>query len=147
MSKVNPFVIAGLLLCAVSLWGCNQQKTGTIATKIRELETRYTKLEEDHKALQSTHDQNRKRLSALEAQRTALENDKNDLAKQLETATAERDGFRKQVSERTMERDTAQNHLTQFCKDLQGLVGKMEATVNNSPAANAPIIPASRRND
>ena len=147
MSKVNPFVIAGLLVCVMSLWGCNQQKTGTIATKIRELETRYAKLEEDHKALQATNDQNRKKLNSVEALRNALENEKQELARQLDTLKTEREAFRKQASERTLERDTAQNNLNQFCKDLQALVSKMEATTSPSPSAAAPIIPTSRRND
>lgn len=147
MRKLNPFVIAGLLVCATTLWGCNQQKSGTIATKIRELETRYAKLEEDHKALQASNEQTRKKLSAVETLRVALDNEKQDLAKQIETLKNDRDSFRKQASERTLERDAAQNNLSQFCKDLQALVGKMEATVNPTPNAAAPIIPASRRND
>ena len=147
MRKVNPFVIAGLLVCFMSLWGCNQQKTGTIATKIRELETRYAKLEEDHKALQATNEQNRKKLNSVDAQRTALENDKQNLTKQLDTLKTEREGLRKQMNERTLERDVAQTNLSQFCKDLQALVGKMETTVNTPPNVSAPIIPASRRND
>jgi outer membrane murein-binding lipoprotein Lpp len=147
MRKLNPFVIAGLLVCATTMWGCNQQKSGTIATKIRELETRYAKLEEDYKTLQATNDQTRKKFSAIDALRVALENDKQELSKQLETLKADREAFRKQAAERTLERDTAQNNLSQFCKELHTLVGKMEATVNPNSNAAAPIIPASRRND
>ena len=146
MKNTNPFVIAALLLCAMSLWGCNQQKSGTVATKIRELETRYSKLEEDYRTLHSANEQTRKRLGAVEKQRAELETDKTELTKQLEMTTSEREAFKTQVTQRTAERDAAQNNLAQFSKDLQALVGRIEATVNN-PSANTTIIPASRRNE
>ncbi len=76
MKNFNPLVIAAFLICAMGLWGCGQQKTGAITTKIRDLENRYAKLEEDYRALQATSDQSRKRLSAVEAQRANLEKEK-----------------------------------------------------------------------
>ena len=148
MKNVNPVFVGVFLLSALSLWGCSQQKTGTVNAKISELETRYTKLEEDYRTLQTTHEQHRKRLSQIEAQRTVLENEKTELARQVETVSSERETFRKQVSERTQERDTAQTNLMQFSKDLQALAGRVETVVNsNSPTPTATIIPASRRNE
>jgi outer membrane murein-binding lipoprotein Lpp len=146
MNNLKPLVIAALLLCAMSLWGCNQQKTGSVATKIRELETRYSKLEEDYRTLHAASEQTRKRLAAVERQRTELETEKADLVKQLESASSERDAFKTQVTLRTAERDAAQNHLMQFSKDLQALAGRIEATVAN-PSAHPSIIPASRRSE
>ena len=145
MKKFNPVYIAVFLFCAMGAWGCSQQKTGAISAKINELETRYTKLEEDYRTLQHTHDQHRKRLTQLEAQHAVLEAERTELNKQLETVNTERDTLKNQVAQRTQERDTAQTNLTQFSKDLQALVGRVESALNsNSPGANASIIPASR---
>jgi SMC interacting uncharacterized protein involved in chromosome segregation len=148
MKKISPVFVAVFLFSALGVWGCNQQKTGTINAKISELESRYTKLEEDYRTLQSTHDQHRKRLTQLEAQRTALEAEKTELSKQLETASVERETLRKQIGDRTQERDVAQTNLMQFSKDLQALAGRVESAVNaNSTSPSAKIVPASRRTE
>jgi chromosome segregation ATPase len=148
MKNINPVYGAVFLLCAMGVWGCSQQKTGAISAKINELESRYTKLEEDYRTLQSTHDQHRKRLTQIETQRAALEQEKNDLNKQLDNVTGERETLRTQVSQRTQERDTAQTNLAQFSKELQALAGRVESALNNhSPGPNASIIPASRRTE
>lgn len=148
MRNVNLLILGALLLCAMSLWGCNQQKTGAITNKIREMESRYAKLEEDYHTVQAASEQNRKRLNAVETQRSALEKEKADLTQQLDSATTERESLRKQLAQRTQERDTAQSHLVQFSRDLQALAGRVEAAANTNPAnPNAPIIPASRRHE
>ena len=148
MKNVSPLFVVVFLFSALGVWGCSQQKTGTINAKISELETRYTKLEEDYRTLQTTHEQHRKRLGQIEAQRTVLENEKTELAKQVETVSTERETLRKQVTERAQERDTAQANLAQFSKDLQALAGRVETVVNsNSPSPSATIIPASRRTE
>jgi chromosome segregation ATPase len=147
MKNFNRVLVAGLLFCTMSMWGCTQQKTGAISTKIRELEARYTKLEEDYKTLQAAHEQHRKRLNQAESQRTALEKDKADLTTQLEATNGEREALAKQVSQRTIERDAAQNNLVQFSKELQGLVGRVESSLNSSNSPNVSILPASRRTE
>ena len=147
MRSFKPIAVVGLLLCGMSLWGCNQQKTGTISNKIRELESRHAKLEEDYRTLQAANEQHRKRLNAVEAQRTVLEADKAELAKQLDVATTERETLKKQIAQRTQERDSAQSNLVQFSKDLQALAGRIEAAANPQVSPNATIIPASRRTE
>ena len=121
MKIFNPLSLGVLALCAMGLWGCGQQKAGVINAKIRELESRYAKLDEDFRTLNATNEMNRKRLAQAEAQRALLENEKADLAKQLDGAVLERENLRKQVSQRTHERDNAQANLLQFSKDLQAL--------------------------
>ncbi|HZZ78195.1 MAG TPA: hypothetical protein VFE62_06735 [Gemmataceae bacterium] len=149
MRKFNPVVFGVLaLLCATGAWGCNQQKVSPLTSKIRDLETRYAKLEEDFRTLQASNEQVRKRLSAAETSRTALEQEKSELTKKVDSLTSERDVLSKQVTSRTTERDTAQANLMQFSKDLQMLAGRVEAALNeNSGSSNATIIPASRRNE
>jgi chromosome segregation ATPase len=148
MKNMNPAVFAVFLLCAMGIWGCGQQKTGAIGAKIHELESRYAKLEEDHRALQANHDQHRKKLSQIEAERSALQQEKDELKNQLDKVTAERDAFRKQTMQRTQERDAAQSNLMQFSKELQALAGRVESLVNtNSPSFNTPVTPVSRGTD
>jgi len=129
------------------LWGCNQQKGTAINTKVRELETRYAKLDEDFRTLQASNEQFRKRMNQAESQRDALEAEKIELTKRIEDTTKERDILRDQFAQRTQERDNAQANLTQFSKDLQVLVGRVETALNNPQAPNLPIINASRRNE
>src|SRR5262245_24055172 len=113
MRYVSPLLTVVLLFGSLSLWGCTQQKTGAISARIQDLETRYAKLDEDYRALQGTHDQNRKRLVQAESQRAVLEKQKGELAKQLDTVETERDALRKQLSQRTTERDVAHTNLLQ----------------------------------
>lgn len=148
MKLFNPLLLSVMLVCSLGLWGCTHQKTGAITTKIRDLETRHAKLEEDYRVLQATHELARKRLTQTETQRAALEQQKADLAKQLETASAEREEMRKQAAQRAAERDSAQTNLVQFSKELQALVGRVETTLNSGPSGpNLTILPASRRAD
>lgn len=140
-------LLFGLIALGITgLWGCGQQKTGLFNAKIRELEARYAKLEEDFRTLQLASEQSRKRLSAVETQRAALEAEKAALTKQVEGTAAERESLRKLVGQRTTERDMAQANLVQFSKDLQSLAGRVEAVLNEN-SANPSIIPASRRNE
>ncbi|MSQ93154.1 MAG: hypothetical protein EXR98_01210 [Gemmataceae bacterium] len=148
MNQINPAYVAVFLLCAMGVWGCSQQKTGAIAAKINELEARYAKLEDDYRTLHASNEQNRKKLTQIEAQRVTLEGEKSDLTQQVKTVGTERDMIRKQLTQRIQERDVAQTNLSQFGRELQNLAGRVEAAVNN-PSGNSisSIIPASRRNE
>jgi chromosome segregation ATPase len=143
MKSISPTFIAVFLLCAMGVWGCGQQRTGSIGAKISELEARYAKLEEDYRVLQSNHDQHRKKLTQIEAQRNALEEEKTELNYKLDKLAIERETLHKQVVQRTQERDTAQTHLAQFGKELQALAGRIESALNtNSQSSNAAITAA-----
>lgn len=148
MRHISPIYVALFLLAAMGVWGCGQQKTGAISAKINELESRYAKLEEDYHTLQASHTQHQKKLAQVEEQRGALENDKSELNRQLTSVKAEREVLKKQVSQRTQERDVAQTNLMQFSKDLQALASRVETALNgNAPTPNTTIIPASRRTE
>ncbi len=148
MRHISPIYVAVFLLSVVGVWGCSQQKTGAISTKISELESRYAKLEEDYRTLQYNHGQHQKKLTQLEAQRLALEQEKTELNGQLTNVKSERETLRKQIAQRTQERDVAQTNLMQFSKELQALATRVETALNaNIPAPNTSIIPASRRTE
>lgn len=148
MNKTRILSVAVFLVCVMGLWGCGQQKTGAIAAKISELESRYAKLEEDYRTLQSNLDQHRKKLAAIEAQRNALESEKSELTRQLDVSKTDRDALRKNLSQRTQERDIAQANLVQFSKDLQAFANRVESALNtNTSGPSATILPASRRSE
>lgn len=116
----------------VGLWGCAQNKSGSGTARVRELEVRHAKLEEDYRAVVTANDNFRKRLAQAETQRA-------DLARQvreLEDAAREGDELRKQLTTRTGERDSLQSQLLQFGRELQSLAGKIEA------ATGAPVAPS-----
>jgi chromosome segregation ATPase len=141
MTKASPPFLAVLLIASLSIYGCTSQKTGAINAKIREMDARYAKLEEDYRTIAATNDAFRKKLSQSEAQRA-------ELAKEvaaLRVVVAERDELRKQLEARTGERDAVHAQLTQFNKDVQALAGRIQAAVNSQPGPEVVIIPASRK--
>jgi outer membrane murein-binding lipoprotein Lpp len=118
----------GLLLvvavACLGLWGCAQNKAGSdAAAKLRELEARHAKLEEDYQAVAAANETIRKRLAVVEADR--------------QVAVRERDELKRQVTVRTGERDAVHAQLVQFGRDLQTLVGRVEAATNGGSSAPA----------
>src|ERR1041385_8155188 len=80
----SPLLVAVLLFCSWSLWGCTQQKNSSVIAKIQDLEARYEKLEEEYRELQMNGEQSRKKLAQAETQRALLEKQKIELAAQAE---------------------------------------------------------------
>jgi chromosome segregation ATPase len=115
----------------VGLWGCSQNKGGTANSRIRDLEARHAKLEEDYRAVVAANDGFRKRLAQAETQRAELAKQVKD----LEIVVRERDELKKQLVTRTGERDNLHAQLVQFGRELQGLMGKVEAATNGQPPA------------
>jgi chromosome segregation ATPase len=141
--KASIGLIALLLVSSLSLWGCSQQQTATTNAKIKELESRYVKLEEDYRVVSAANETHRKKLTQIESQRA-------DLAKQVEELQAvvqERDQLKRQVAERTQERDAVHSQLTQFSKEVQLLAGRIEAAATSHSFGSSVTvgIPASRK--
>jgi uncharacterized coiled-coil DUF342 family protein len=114
------------------------------------LEARFTKLEEDYRAVVATGEANRKKASQLEAERTALTKEVEELrpvTQERDELRKERDELRKQLVSRTGERDNIQGQLTQFRQDLQSLVSRVDAAINTPNNSGAPVtaVPASRK--
>lgn len=150
MNKANPWVVAVLLASTMSLglWGCGQQ-SGAYAAKVREMETRHAKLEEDYRTVSTAHDQGRKKLVQVEARLKEANERIAELNKQVEDlqqVVAERDDLKKQLTTRTGERDAVQTQLLTFSRDLQALAGRVEAAAASNPGPSLTIaIPASRQ--
>jgi len=110
--------LAILVVASFGIWGCAQgpgSNSGS-AERIKILQNKNTKLEEDLKAVAAARDQLNGRVASLEAH----------LA-QLRGAVRERD---EQLQAKTSERDAVQLQFDQFRKNIRDLLGQAEAAAN-----------------
>jgi hypothetical protein len=139
MSRANR-ALAVLVVASLGLWGCAQGPgNGSVSVeRIRALETKNAKLEDDFRAAVTVRDQLKKKAVALEGQREQLEKQ----LEQLQLAVKERDDLRLQLTARTGERDTVQTQFEQFRKNIRNLLGQVEAsnseTSNSRPVTSVP---------
>jgi len=139
MKNASTAFLVIMLISSLSLWGCSNQKNTAYNHKIRDLETRHGKLEEDYRAVVAANDATRKKLANIEQQRLEL----SQQVDELKTAVEERAELKKQLGQRTTERDNVQAQLVGLGRDLQALVGRVEAAAASygNPVV---VIPASR---
>ncbi len=129
-----------MLVALVGLWGCARGPVGQSAQaeRIRSLESKCARLEDDYRAVASARDQARKQLAALETERANLLADKQSVVK-------ERDALRQQIATRTNERDNLKVRCERLKKGLQELLGQDDALLP-APAAptatsnNTPVV-------
>jgi FtsZ-binding cell division protein ZapB len=133
----NKHIILILILVSVGVWGCARQTGNSPGmARLRDLESRNAKLEDDYRALLAQRDQLRKSAEALEQKCSQLTSD----LELFRTVTQERDELRKQVALLTNEKNNVQTTLTQFTKELQQLIGRMESTAAGNPTGQ--VLPA-----
>jgi uncharacterized coiled-coil DUF342 family protein len=145
MSKVSPLFLVVVLCCSAGMYGCTQQKNGAAGAKLRDLETRFAKLEEDYRTIAASAEATRKKLNRIEAEKNELTKEVEELrpiVPERDELRKERDDLRKQLVTRTGERDNAQAQLTQFRQDLHDLITRVDAALNNAPAAHGTPIAA-----
>ena len=122
MSRANKALVV-LVVATLGLWGCAQGPGNGSADKIKSLEDKVSKLEDDCKTVTSARDAVRKKLAALEEEY---------VKKQQE--------LDQQIAARTAERDSVQTQFEQFRKNLRTLLGQADAaagTLAPPPAAAA----------
>jgi chromosome segregation ATPase len=122
------------LVFVLGVWGCARGPANQCpaqAERIRKLESKCAKLEDDYKAVAGARDQLRRRLEALE-------DDNARLQKAFQAVVKERDTLKQVVEARTGERDLLQARCDRLKKGLQGLLGQDDAMIA-SPAGPAPI--------
>lgn len=131
MNRSGKWLMA-LVVAVVGLWGCNQAASGqnAQADKIKSLQEKNSKLEDDCKSALMARDQVRKELAALQDQQAQMQEQLAELQKDVEAAKAvakERDDLRQQVDARTGERDLLQTRCEKLKKGLQTLLGQDDA--------------------
>src|SRR5262245_43124173 len=117
MTRANK-ALAVLVISSIGLWGCAQGPANGpgAAERIRALENKNAKLEDDFRAAVAVRDQLRKKLSAAEEQRTQLGQE----VEQLKPVARERDDLKQ-------ERDLIQTQLEQLRKGMRSLLGQAES--------------------
>src|SRR5262249_49389523 len=99
MSSANKALFLVLIVASLGLWGCTQTPGNSSGSaRIRDLEARNSKLEEDYQAAIQARDQARKKLEEKNTQQA------KQLA-ELQTITHERDELKQLVNVRSSERD------------------------------------------
>jgi len=164
MSRANKVMVI-LVVLVLGLWGCAKgpANRGGQVERMRALEARCAKLEEDYRTAAAARDQARKQAGALEEENAQLQKDlaskaniakeRDDVQQQLKVALADRDDLRGQVQQRTGERDEArqlvdvrtnerdtwQSRHDHFRKGLQSLLSQDDPQSPTVPAGPSTI--------
>jgi septal ring factor EnvC (AmiA/AmiB activator) len=125
MSRANKALVL-LVVAVCGLWGCAQGPTNGAATqeRIKALESKCGKLEDDYRAVAGARDQLRKKVAAIDEERAKLELE----LEQQQGVIKERDDLRQLLNVRTGERDTVQTQYDSFRKNIRSLLGQAEAS-------------------
>jgi hypothetical protein len=127
-----------MVVTACGLWGCAQGPAGSAAQaeRLRALEAKCAKYEEDYRAVAAARDQAKKAAAGFEQEKVRFQKElalKQDIEK-------ERDELRKQIEARVGERDVLQARCDRLKKGIQNLLGQDEG--GNSPTASGPALQA-----
>ena len=131
----------GVLIVSVfGLWGCSRAPSadgGSAATaeKLKAVETKLARLEDDFRAAASARDQLSKKLIAAEEARVALQ-------VQLDRTAREARAKEELVQARTAERDQAAGQYKALKDELKELLTKAENGMKE-PSPMVPVIPTS----
>ena len=135
----GKFVLLLLVVGSLGIWGCAQGAGSSAnAERIRALETKIARLEEDFKASIAVREQLRKKLTSLEEERTQL----SQQVDQLQAVVKDRDNLKQQLALRTSERDAVQSQFNNLCKGIKALIGQVETPVTViTPVTTAAATP------
>ena len=127
-------VLVVLVVASLGVWGCAQGPANSPASaeRIRTLETKLNKLEDDFRAAVAVRDQLRKRVNNMEEECAQL----SQQVEQLQLAVKDREELKKQLIVRTTERDNAQTQFEQLRKGIKSLLGQAEP-VHSQPVTSA----------
>ncbi|HZT80682.1 MAG TPA: hypothetical protein VFA26_10685 [Gemmataceae bacterium] len=129
-----------LVVTIFGVWGCSQGPTHSAASleRIKALEGKCAKLEDDYRAVAAARDQLKKKLAQAESDRARAQQELN----QSQAVARERDELRQQLAARTGERDAVQTQFDNFRKGIRNLLGQVEAA---TPPAGQPAVSAAER--
>jgi septal ring factor EnvC (AmiA/AmiB activator) len=98
MSRANKALIV-LVVASLGLWGCARGPANNAVSleRIKALESKIAKLEDDFRASVAVRDQLKKKLTAVEEERTQLAKERDEVRQQLGTVQERYEQFRKGV--------------------------------------------------
>jgi chromosome segregation ATPase len=136
MTRANKALVV-MVIGVLGLWGCAQGPAGGTSAsleRIKALEGKCTKLEDDYRAVASARDQLRKRLATAEEERARVQQELNV----RQGVIKERDELKAQLA-------AAQNQFETFRKNLRSLLGQADSAaaspVSQPTAANETPAP------
>jgi hypothetical protein len=131
-------IVVLLVVFTLGLWGCARspgERAGQ-SERVRSLEGRCAKLEQDYRTVARARDQARKDKAAAEEEiarlkkeledKAAVLHERNELAGRLKATVAERDGLRNQVKAVLAERDDLQQQITARVGERDSLAARVE---------------------
>ena len=130
--------IGVFLVAMFGLWGCARGPSATTNAnndKIKALEVKGAKLEEDLKSTLAAKDQLRKKLGDAEDAQAQMQKQIDRLL----VVEKERNELLAQLKTRTSERDLVQSKYEGFLKDIRELAGKAEATLPTFKSADTGV--------
>ena len=135
MTRFSKAMIV-MVVTASGLWGCSQGPAGSAAQaeRLRALEAKCAKYEEDYRAVAAARDQAKKNLAGLEQEKSRIQ---KELVKKQDVEK-EREELRKQVEVRIGERDVLQARCDRLKKGIQNLLGQDDGS--NSPSVGGPTL-------
>lgn len=121
-----------LIVAALGLWGCAQGQgpSAAQAEKVRALESKIAKLEDDYRAVVAARDGLRKKVAALEEEQAKNHQEleaHQPLLKERLALLKDREELQQQLGSRTTERDEARTQLEGVRKGLRSLLGQADA--------------------
>ncbi|MFL5340098.1 MAG: hypothetical protein ACJ8F7_08095 [Gemmataceae bacterium] len=132
MTQVQKALVV-LLVATLGIWGCAQGPAGASAEKVRSLEGKVARLEEDFRSAAAARDQFRKKLTEAESTTARLKQEVDTLQPVLK----ERDDLLVQLKSRIAERDAVNAQFEVFRKSLKELIGQTEASISKpGPSIN-----------
>jgi septal ring factor EnvC (AmiA/AmiB activator) len=127
------------LVAALGTWGCAKTSADhdtSHGERLRHLEAKCAKLEEDCKGVAAACEQAKRRVAALEEDNARLNKElvrdrkeRDALKQEVATRTKERDALKQEVETRTGERDTLLGRCERFKKGLQTLLSQDDTSV------------------
>jgi flagellar motility protein MotE (MotC chaperone) len=141
MSQVNKSLTV-LVVALFGIWGCAQGPSGSSkdADKIKALEAKCSRLEEDYRTVAVARDQSRKQAAEAEKERAQVEEQRAALQKevdQLKLVVKERDRLRQELEVRTGQRDMLQARCDKLRNGLKSLMGEDDAMTGQAPPATS----------
>ena len=136
------------LVTLFGLWGCARgpdSSTTAVNDRVKSLEAKTAKLEEDLRSTYVAKEQLRKDLTAAEEAQANMQREID----RLKLVSKERDELKVRLGARTLERDTLQAQYEGFRKNIKELLGQADAAANPSgpvPSGLAQSLPTGRSN-
>jgi chromosome segregation ATPase len=131
--------LAVVIVALFGLWGCSRAPSNdnpNTADKLRAVEQKLARLEDDFRAASSARDQLSKKLLAAEEARTAL-------TKQVDRLHSDVKSRDELLNTRTAERDQVTSQYKTLREGIKELLAKVEGESKPDGSPTAPVIPVS----